>query len=425
MQRIYTLLGIGLMCGGGIGGEICSPALAASSKDESQLVRELTVGQALPPPAHVMNAVPEPDNKPAEEKAHADPVKSEDVKHSPKPTHATHKAESKATSENANTNIHHEAKKLVDGHKTTVTAVPKKEESKALLKPQIEPKKKAVASTHVEIEKHKAVTATKKAKEAKSTLSHAETVKPVKAEKIIHSAEHKVSHEAMASAADTAHTAKQTNTLGGHDAAAKVQKADHVAKPQAEAVQDKVSHEVSHEVSTKAQIAQAVVPQADTPPVTDLRHMTEPTLAVGDKLKITVFGHPDVSGTFEVSADGTIAMPLLGQVTAQGMTVGALDDKITALLDKDYLVNPNVTLEVLGYQPFFILGQVEQPGSYAYQPGLDVRRAVAVARGFTSRANREEIKIIRSAGGKTIEFDAGPEVEVLPGDTIEVRRRWF
>lgn len=145
----------------------------------------------------------------------------------------------------------------------------------------------------------------------------------------------------------------------------------------------------------------------------------------GDELKVIVFGHEDVSGRFAVGEDGSITLPLLGQVAAAGKTVALLEREIAAALDKDYLVDPQVAIEVLTYRPVYILGQVEQPGSYPYETGLDVRKAVALAGGFTSRANRAEMKLIRRLGGEVREVAAGPVTEVLPGDTIEIDRRWF
>jgi polysaccharide export outer membrane protein len=148
-------------------------------------------------------------------------------------------------------------------------------------------------------------------------------------------------------------------------------------------------------------------------------------LSPGDKLTISVFGQDDVSGEFQIDAGGHITMPLLGKVAAADRTVAQLQSEITAALDRDFIVNPRVAIEVLNYRPFYILGQVNQPGSYAYVAGMDVRQAVAIAGGFTRRARTSSVTIIRQSGGATTEIKAKPEAPVLPGDTIEVERRLF
>ena len=148
-------------------------------------------------------------------------------------------------------------------------------------------------------------------------------------------------------------------------------------------------------------------------------------LGPGDRLNIIVFGHPDVSGEFEVGGSGQVSLPLLGQVEAAGLTVIELKDRIAEALDRDYLVNPRVTVEVLNYRPFYILGEVKNPGSYPYVSGLSVRQAVAIAGGFTRRARESPVVVIRDTenGRETVEVNL--DEPVLPGDTIEIERRLF
>lgn len=148
-------------------------------------------------------------------------------------------------------------------------------------------------------------------------------------------------------------------------------------------------------------------------------------LSAGDKLSIIVFGQEDVSGEFQIDGGGNITMPLLGQVAAANRTVTQLQSEITAALDKDYIVNPRVSIEVLNYRPFYILGQVNTPGSYPYVSGMDVRQAIAIAGGFTRRARTSTVKVIRETQSGTVEIDAKPDAPILPGDTIEVERRLF
>jgi protein involved in polysaccharide export with SLBB domain len=148
-------------------------------------------------------------------------------------------------------------------------------------------------------------------------------------------------------------------------------------------------------------------------------------LGPGDKLKITVFGNQDVSGEAVIDPQGKVAVPLLGQVQAGGQTVADVQKTITEALNKDYIVDPKVTIEVLNYRPFFILGEVNKPGSYFYIAGLNLRQAVAIGGGYTRRARTSEALIHRIGGNGEETITANPETLILPGDTVDVPRRLF
>lgn len=147
-------------------------------------------------------------------------------------------------------------------------------------------------------------------------------------------------------------------------------------------------------------------------------------LGRGDKIRVTVFGHEDLSGEFEVGASGSLSMPLIGDVPAQGRTAPELEQAIRDKLQPDYLRNPQVSVDVLKYRPFYILGEVKNPGSYSYVNGMTVINAVALAGGYTYRAQENKIYIIReNAPGKKQRVDQN--TAVLPGDIIEVPERFF
>lgn len=148
-------------------------------------------------------------------------------------------------------------------------------------------------------------------------------------------------------------------------------------------------------------------------------------LGPGDKLKMTVFGNQDVSGEAVIDPQGKVAVPLLGQVQAGGQTVADVQKTITDALNKDYIVDPKVTIEVLNYRPFFILGEVNKPGSYFYIAGLNLRQAVAIGGGYTRRARTSEALIHRIGGNGEETITANPETLILPGDTVDVPRRLF
>lgn len=149
-------------------------------------------------------------------------------------------------------------------------------------------------------------------------------------------------------------------------------------------------------------------------------------LGAGDKLAVKVFGQDDLSGEFELGADGQLSMPLIGQVDAAGLTIAELRENLVQLLNENYLVDPQVTIEVANYRPFFILGQVRNPGSFPYQSGLNMRQAVALAGGYTNRALQEPMIVIRANEEDVpTRYSVTQDYPVLPGDTIEVQRRLF
>ncbi|WP_416898601.1 MAG: polysaccharide biosynthesis/export family protein [Minwuia sp.] len=147
-------------------------------------------------------------------------------------------------------------------------------------------------------------------------------------------------------------------------------------------------------------------------------------LGAGDRLKITVYQEEDLSGEFEVSDTGEVSMPLIGGVDAAGRSIQELQDSIEAAFLDGYLRNPRVSVEVMNYRPFYVIGEVNEPGSYPYRSGLDVLTAVAMGGGFTFRADEDDI-IIKRASDPENEIRARSTTKVLPGDVIRVDERLF
>ncbi|MFQ5958833.1 MAG: polysaccharide biosynthesis/export family protein [Alphaproteobacteria bacterium] len=176
---------------------------------------------------------------------------------------------------------------------------------------------------------------------------------------------------------------------------------------------------------TLALAALVLAPGAGPSPATAQEQQEEYRIGAGDKLDITVFGHEDLSGELLVDGSGRISLPLLGQVDAGDKTIAELQAHITEALDRDFIVNPRVSIEVVNYRPFYILGQVNNPGSYSYVEGMTVRMAVALAGGFTRRARESSVVIIRAKDPEREPVEAALDVHLLPGDTVEVERRLF
>jgi polysaccharide export outer membrane protein len=149
------------------------------------------------------------------------------------------------------------------------------------------------------------------------------------------------------------------------------------------------------------------------------------TLGPGDEVRVTVFGEPDLSGEFKVGDDGSMALPLIGQIQALDRTTAELETVIVDKLSPDYVKDPNVSIEVLTYRPFFIMGEVNKPGSYPYVSGMSVLEAVALAGGFTYRAKTGQVYIKRTTDTGSSEELVPVEASVYPGDVIRVRERYF
>jgi polysaccharide export outer membrane protein len=148
------------------------------------------------------------------------------------------------------------------------------------------------------------------------------------------------------------------------------------------------------------------------------------TLGSGDKVRVTVFNHTDLSGVFQVADTGAISMSLIGTVEASGLTLREFERHITDMFKDGYLIDPSVTVEVVKFRPFYILGEVNRPGSYPYVSGMTVLNGVALAGGFSSRAKKKGIFITRGDREKK-ELSATLESVILPGDIIEVPERFF
>ncbi len=148
-------------------------------------------------------------------------------------------------------------------------------------------------------------------------------------------------------------------------------------------------------------------------------------LGVGDKVKIDIFGHPELSGDLVVNGGGDVVLPLINDVSAVGLTTDELAERITSKLKPDYLVNPRVTAELLSYRPYYILGEVNHSGSFPYVEGMTVLNAVALAGGFSDRANRKKIRIERKFGSTQKKIKATPTSKVQPGDIIVIKERFF
>lgn len=148
-------------------------------------------------------------------------------------------------------------------------------------------------------------------------------------------------------------------------------------------------------------------------------------LGIGDKVRITVFGEAALSGIFEVDAFGKVTLPLLGAVPATGAGADGLRAKLVERLSKGYLKDPKVTVEIAAYRPFYVHGEVRNAGEFQFKPGLSIRDAVAMAGGYTYRADTGSAVITRGGGESEQRVMATGGVPVQPGDNILIPERFF
>ena len=148
-------------------------------------------------------------------------------------------------------------------------------------------------------------------------------------------------------------------------------------------------------------------------------------LGQGDRIRITVFGHEDLTGEFLLSETDSVSLPLVGVLDFNGATLGEAQQIVEHALKPDYLLNPRVSVEVLEYRPFYIIGQVNEPGAYPYVNGMTVIEAVALGGGFTYRARKNRVLVIRATDETRSEREISASGKVLPGDVVRVPERLF
>jgi len=155
------------------------------------------------------------------------------------------------------------------------------------------------------------------------------------------------------------------------------------------------------------------------PPASDLYRLDS-----GDKVSLQVFGQAELSGQYDVGADGAVMLPLIGGLTVRGLTV----EEASASAERRYaklMVDPRVSAYVAAYRSIYVLGEVNHAGTFPFSPGLRVQQAVAIAGGFTRRAITERVVLIRSTPQGPQRYSAAPDDLIQPGDTLDIQRRIF
>ncbi|VAV90255.1 Polysaccharide export protein [hydrothermal vent metagenome] len=148
-------------------------------------------------------------------------------------------------------------------------------------------------------------------------------------------------------------------------------------------------------------------------------------IGAGDSLTIRVVGQPDLTGDYIVDGSGLISFPLIKSVKVGGLTAPQIRSLVAARLRQGYLRNPSVSVQTTNLRPFFILGEVGQAGSFPYQNGMTVQNAIAIAGGYSPRANQKDVMLTRKDANGTQTVKVPITTQIYPGDIIFVRERWF
>lgn len=149
-------------------------------------------------------------------------------------------------------------------------------------------------------------------------------------------------------------------------------------------------------------------------------------LGPGDKVRVTVFGEDALSGEFLIANNGSVSLPLVGQIRAGGATLTAFETAIQEKLTASGMVRaPRVSADMVEYRPYYILGEVNKPGQYTYSIGLTVTKAVATAGGFTYRADNKVVYVTREGAPNEAPIPVTAATWIGPGDTIRIGERMF
>jgi len=148
-------------------------------------------------------------------------------------------------------------------------------------------------------------------------------------------------------------------------------------------------------------------------------------LGSGDQIEITVYNESDLTTKVKIDKSGLISFPFLDDIQVNGLTTKEVANVIKVGLLGDYIIDPQVTVSIIVYRPFFIHGQVNRPGGFPFQDDLTLDKAIALAGGLANRASKTDWKITRIVNGKTVTIQANIATEVHPDDIIKIEQSFF
>ena len=164
---------------------------------------------------------------------------------------------------------------------------------------------------------------------------------------------------------------------------------------------------------------------AQVPPRTSASTADNYVLGPNDRVRLKVYGEPDIAGEYEIDSTGQVSIPLAGHIRAAGLTTRELERSISSSLSKGIVRDPRVNVEVALYRPYYILGEVKKSGEYPYRLGLTVMDAIASAGGFTYRANENKVYLRRAGTTAEEVYALDTPIQIFPGDNIRIPERYF
>lgn len=148
-------------------------------------------------------------------------------------------------------------------------------------------------------------------------------------------------------------------------------------------------------------------------------------LGPGDKIKLALFGDDALTGEYDVTQDGTITFPLIGAISAQGLTTEQFSRQVEQALSRGYYKNPRISVQIINLQPIYVHGEVNTAGSFPYVPDLTLGKAVALSGGYSYRARMDVVAIRRGRSDGEVFVSANQSMPLAPGDTVRILERSF
>lgn len=148
-------------------------------------------------------------------------------------------------------------------------------------------------------------------------------------------------------------------------------------------------------------------------------------LRANDQVRVQVYNEPNATGVYTVDGGGYVSVPLAGRLRAAGLTPAELESAIVKHLKGSILTDPHVNVQVATYGPIYIRGEVKQPGQFPYVPGLTIGDAVALAGGYTYRADKSVAYVRSASSPREVPRPLRADVPVAPGDNIRIPESYF
>lgn len=149
------------------------------------------------------------------------------------------------------------------------------------------------------------------------------------------------------------------------------------------------------------------------------------TLHINDQVRVQIFNEQNISGDYVVDSTGYLSIPVAGRVKAAGLTLQQLERRVTAQLNGPILKDARVNVQITTYAPFYIHGEVKKPGEFPYKPGLTIADAVALAGGYTYRADEKRALVRPTNSNAELARPMAANPPVAPGDNITVPERFL